>query len=226
MSTPTANSFNPAFLESLKKKSQNTWRCPACYAYNDNKFNECRSCEAKKPGTPAADSSSVKRMADAPVSSDEKKPKVTGFVFKPSGNPPAPSLFGSTASKPSAFSVPASFPTTFKFGVGANAVTLNVPAPPKKQEVEEKKKEEEEEDCMKYESDEDSHGEVPEQDYSEDEKAVDVMEGREDIPYEECTTMRSPLSKNCDAYDVYVFGSGDCGQLGLGEDEFQVWYIS
>lgn len=83
-------------------------------------------------------------------------------------------------------------------------------------------KEDADSDCMKYESDEDEHGTVPEQDYSEDEKCEDVMEGRVFITSSDCITARTPISKDSKTYDVYVFGSGDCGQLGLDMDVTQV----
>ena len=219
MSSAPVNSFNPAFLEQLKKKSQNTWKCPACYTYNDNKFNECRSCEAKKPGTPAGEATSVKRAADSSTTGDEKKAKVTGFVFKPSGDAPKKSIFDNVGPKPSAFPTPSSFPSNFKFGVGPNSVTLNVPKPAQKEEDKKvEKTDKDEDDWRKYESDDDAHGDFVEKDYAEDENAEDVMDGRTDISYEDCVTIKTVLSKNSDAYDVYVFGSGDCSQLGLDDD--------
>ena len=52
----------------------------------------------------------------------------------------------------------------------------------------------------------------------------DVMDGRTEIPHEDCVTIKTVLSKNSDAYDVYVFGSGDCSQLGLGDEISYVGY--
>ena len=225
MSNAPANTFNPAFLEQLKKKGQNTWKCPACYTFNDNKFTECRSCEAKKPGISVEETTSVKRAADSSTTGDEKKPKVTGFVFKPSGDAPKKSIFDNVGGKPSAFPTPSSFPSSFQFGVGPNSVTLNLPKSSQK-EVEKKVEETEknEDDLEKYESEDDAHGNFVEKDYAEDENAEDVMDGRTDISHEDCVTMKTALSKNNDAYDVYVFGSGDCSQLGLGDEVSYVGY--
>ena len=76
---------------------------------------------------------------------------------------------------------------------------------------------------MKYDSDEgDAHVEIQEQDYSEDEKAVDVMKNRVAISCNDCVTSRTPLSESHEKYDVYVFGSGDCGQLGMRDKCLQV----
>lgn len=218
-STP-AKTFNPAFLEQMKKRNQNSWRCPRCFAYNDNALPKCRSCEMDKP-SPCTDSSSVKRSPEILPESDDKKPKTTGFVFKPSGEQQSKSIFDSAPVKASVAAT-TSFPTTFKFGVGKNAVTMTVPASVKKEPVVETK-EDADSDCMKYESDEDEHGTVPEQDYSEDEKCEDVMEGRVSIASSDCVTARTPISKDSKTYDVYVFGSGDCGQLGLDMDITQVY---
>lgn len=218
-----ATAFNPAFLEQMKKKSQNTWRCPRCFAYNDNALSNCRSCEMEKP-TSSKDNSSVKRSAEELPENEEKRPKTTGFVFKPSGEQQSKSIFDAVTVKTPATAT-TSFPTTFKFGIGKNAVTMSVPEPAKKETVVEKK-EDSDSDCMKYESDEDEHGTIPEQDYSEDEKCEDVMEGRVAISYNDCVTVRTPLSKDSKTYDVYVFGSGDCGQLGLDMDVTQVCTVS
>ena len=48
------------------------------------------------------------------------------------------------------------------------------------------------------------------------------MEGRKSVSFAECTTAKTPLSKDSRSYEVYVFGSGDCGQLGLNMDVIQV----
>ena len=241
-----ATSFNPAFLESLKKKNQNCWKCPKCYSFNDNSLMQCRSCEADKPNCTSSESSSVKRPAESVPSKDEKKPKVTGFVFKPSGDAKTKSLFDSVSTNPQSSTAAPSFPSVFKFGVGDKAVALNLPQSKaaeteefKEKQVEEMKEKQVEEtkqpnetkqakkddsdsDCMKYESDDDAHGTVPEQDYSEDEKCPDVMKGRKAVSFAKCTTAKTPLSKNSRSYEVYVFGSGDCGQLGLDMDVIQV----
>lgn len=169
--------------------------------------------------TLSTDNSSVKRSAEKLPENDEKKPKTTGFVFKPSGEQQLKSIFDSAPMK-TPVAATTNFPTTFKFGVGKNAVTMSVPAPVKKEPV--VMKEDADSDCMKYESDEDEHGTVPEQDYSEDEKCEDVMEGRGSITFSDCITARTPISKDSKTYDVYVFGSGDCGQLGLDMDVTQV----
>ena len=229
-----ATSFNPAFLESLKKKNQNCWKCPKCYSFNDNSLTQCRSCEADKPSATSSESSSVKRPAENAPSNDDKKPKVTGFVFKPTGDTKTKSLFDSVSTNSQSSTTAPSFPSVFKFGVGDKAVALNLPQPKaeeakKEEKVEEIKKEESkpakedsDSDCMKYESDDDAHGTVPEQDYSEDEKCQDVMEGRKSVSFSKCTTAKTPLSKDSRSYEVYVFGSGDCGQLGLNMDVIQV----
>ena len=54
--------------------------------------------------------------------------------------------------------------------------------------------------------------------YEEDENSVDVMEGRTSVP---CTAINSLLNDQKE-YEVYVFGSGDCGQLGFGTDRLHV----
>ena len=219
-----ATSFNPAFLESLKKKNQNCWKCPKCYSFNDNSLMQCRSCEADKPDSVSSESASVKRPAENAASNDDKKPKVTGFVFKPTDNTKTKSLFDSVSTSSQSSTPAPSFPSVFKFGVGDKAIALNLPQTkteePKK--VEEPKKEDSDSDCMKYESDDDAHGTVPEQDYSDDEKCEDVMEGRKSVSFAKCTTVKTPLSKDSRSYEVYVFGSGDCGQLGLNMDVIQV----
>ena len=110
-STP-ATSFNPAFLEQMKKRSQNSWRCPRCFAYNDNSLAKCRSCEMDKP-TLSTDNSSVKRSAEKLPENDEKKPKTTGFVFKPSGEQQSKSIFDSAPMK-TPVAATTNFPTTFK----------------------------------------------------------------------------------------------------------------
>ena len=239
--------FNEEFLKSLKAKQTTQWQCPRCYSYNDNSLLECRACDEKKPGVTDEQVKASKRPAAAPVEVEDKKPKVGGFKFTPSSTPAAStSIFNSAFNKPTV--------SSFKFGVGPNAASVSV-APkteekpkeevkseepkekeePKVEKEEPKAKEEpivekEEEadsDYMKYDSDEgDAHVEIQEQDYSEDEKAVDKMKNRKPISCNDCITSRTPLSESHKNYDVYVFGSGDCGQLGMRDKCLQVGIIS
>ena len=59
---------------------------------------------------------------------------------------------------------------------------------------------------------------MTEESYEEDENSVDVMEGRTAVP---CTAVDSLIS-NSKEYEVFVFGSGDCGQLGFGTERLHV----
>ena len=59
---------------------------------------------------------------------------------------------------------------------------------------------------------------MTEESYEEDENSVDVMEGRTAVP---CTAVDSLISDSKE-YEVFVFGSGDCGQLGFGTERLHV----
>ena len=199
--------FNEEFLNAMKAKQASQWQCPSCFSYNDNSLLECRACDAKKPGVTDEQLKASKRPSSTPAPVEDKKPKVSGFCFTPSATPaPSSSLFSSAFNKPAV--------SAFKFGVGPNAVSVSVA--PKEEEKKEESAEEGDSDYMKYDSDDgDAHVDLPEQDYSEDEKAVDVMKNRKTVSCDKAITSRTPLSESHDKYDVYVFGSGDCGQLGM-----------
>lgn len=231
-----AKSFNPEFLASLKKQNETKWQCKACYSYNDLSVDKCRACDADRPSDIKGAPASEKRPASETPIVDDKKPKFGGFTpctsgFKPAAVKPSSSPFFNNSGT-------ASTGKTFKFGVGANAVSIPVAAKkeepkeePKEESKEEPKEEKEEpkkveedsdSDYMKYDSDGGEHEQLQERDYTEDEKAEDIMEGRKDVPFADAITTETPLSKSANSYELYVIGSGDCGQLGMEEECTQV----
>ena len=235
-----ATSFNPEFLASLQKQNQTRWQCKACYSYNDNTVAKCRACDADRPSdvkVPASEKRDAPTPAPTDSAPEEKKPKFGGFTpgSFPSTTGASKTTFPSFFNKSTSNS--ASTGMTFKFGVGANAVSIPVATKQtveeKKEEIKEEIKEEEKKEEIKEESDDsdymkyDSDGgeeqqQLAKEDYTEDEQAVDIMENRTAIPCTDSITTETPMSKSCGSYELYVIGSGDCGQLGLGEECTQV----
>ena len=228
-----ARSFNPEFLAQLQKKSETKWRCQACYSYNDNTVDKCKACDADRPGSTEKNGAAEKRPAADTPAVEDKKPKFGGFTPISSGFNPGsskttfPSFFGTNSGSS------ASTGKTFKFGVGANAVSVSFgqkKEEEKKEEVKETKAEEDSDsDYMKYDSDGgEGHDKLIEEDYTEDEKAVDVMTGRKTISCKECITTETHLSEDPESYELYVIGSGDCGQLGMEEEctQVRIWRFS
>lgn len=234
-------SFNPEFLASLKKQNETKWQCKACYSYNDLSVDKCRACDADRPSDIKGAPASEKRPASETPIVDDKKPKFGGFTPSTSGFKPGV-MKPSSSSPFFNNSTTASTGKTFKFGVGANAVSIPVvakkeePKEEPKEEVKEEPKEVKEEpkkveedsdsDYMKYDSDGGEHEQLQERDYTEDENAEDIMEGRKDVPFADAITTETPLSKSVNSYELYVFGSGDCGQLGMEEECTQVGIVS
>lgn len=211
-------SFSQEFLEKLKQRQESMWRCPKCFTYTSNSLERCRSCDAKRPRgiTPTSSLSSasttnsekeetntstdlgdqsartLKRENTTSMDVESKRTPSGGFKFVPSGNTQSTSIFDAAFQKPI---------STFKFGTGPNAVVI-------RSKSEDIPKENVQEESRKKELDE-----TPQVASTEDDDSATVA-NRKRIS---CKEALSQLSASKD-YEVFVFGSGECGQLGLGND--------
>ena len=219
-------SFSKEFQEKLKQRQESMWRCPKCFTYTSNSLERCRSCDAKKPRGAAPTSSlsssgttdsekeeakantnlenqpasTLKRESTTSLDEEPKRTNSGGFKFVPSGNVQSTSIFDAAFKKPI---------STFKFGTGPNAVVIR------------SKSEDIPKESVQEESGRKEHDETPKNTSPEDDDNTEVT-NRQRIS---CKEALNHLSASKD-YEVFVFCSGECGQLGLGNDCLHVSLVS